>query len=205
VLAITRRKPEIAVGLLRRLDDARNNVLYSPWQAPGRFAADTGAVAPFEGSSVAQAEDWNVLDPLEGFAIDLTTGQMSLCPQIPGNWRSLSAPVFAPTFWGSLEYRPTARGGVTSLRVERLIALPAAAPTKRFSPSAGLVINRIRVPGPPQRPVDAPAIAPPFAHVSRGTTPLGVKSTRDRFGDFILEFETPVRLSAGDRLEIDVH
>ena len=205
VLAITRRKPEIGVALLRCLDEARNNVLYSPWQSPGRFAADTGEVAPFEGSSIAQAEDWNALAPMEGFAIDLTSGQLSLSPQIPGNWRSLSAPVFAPTFWGSMEYHPTARGGVTSLRIDRLIALPAATPTKRFGPSAGLVINRIRVPGPPPRPASAPAIAPPVAHVSRGTTPLGVRSTRDRYGDFILEFETPVKLSAGDRLEIDVH
>jgi hypothetical protein len=45
----------------------------------------------------------------------------------------------------------------------------------------------------------------PVAHVSRGNTPLGVRTVQDRTGDYILTFETPVALAAGDRLEIDVH
>ena len=204
-LLLTRRQPEIAVSLLRRLDEARNNLLLSPWQSPSRFWIDKGADQPLAGASLAQAVDWNVLAPLEGVAIDLGVGQLSLSPQIPGNWRSLSAPIFAPTFWGRLEFRPTARGGVTSLRIDRLIALPAATASRRLSGSAGLLLTRIRIPGPPERPGNAPAAELPVAHVSRGTAPLGVTTTRDRSGDFILIFETPVMLTAGDRLEIDLH
>jgi hypothetical protein len=204
-LDFTRRRPEAGVQLLRRLDETRNNILLSPWMSPGRFSAETGAVPPQEGASIAQAADWNILEPIEGFSLDLSTGEIALSPQIPGTWRALSAPVFAPTFWARLEFRPTARGGVTSLRVDRLIALPAATTTGRLSGSAGLIVTRVRIPGPPPRAAGAAQGEPPVAHASRGTTPLGVKTLRDKTGDFILVFETPVRLTAGDRLEIDLH
>jgi uncharacterized protein (DUF608 family) len=204
-LCFTRRQPQTAVALLRRLDETRNDVLLSPWLCPDHFSAETGAVDPAEGGGLSQSSDWSVLAPIEGFAVDLSSGQMSLCPQIPGNWRSLTAPVFTPTFWGRLEFRPSARGGVTSLRVDRLMALPAATASGRLSGSAGLLVTALRVAGPPPRPANAPPVPSPVAHVSRGTTPLGVKSARDRFGDYIITFETPVRLTAGDRLEIDLH
>jgi len=180
-------------------------VLLSPWLSPDRFTAQAGVPPPMGGAGIAQAVDWNVLGPLSGCSLDLTTGQMSISPQIPGNWRSLTAPIFAPTFWGRLEFRPTARGGVTSLRIDRLIALPAATASRRLSGSAGLLLTRVRIAGPPPRPANAPAAEAPVAHVSRGTAPLGVKSSRDRSGDYILIFETPIRLAAGDRLEIDLH
>lgn len=205
VVSITRRQPDYAVGLLRRLDDTSSNILLSPWQSPGEFSTLTGKTARFEGAQLGHAADWNLLAPLEGFAIDLNSGQFSLSPQIPGNWRSIAGPIFAPTFWGRMEFRPTARGGTVTLRIDRLIALPAATAGGRLSGSAGLLITRLRIPGPPPRPAGAPAIELPVAHVSRGTTPLGVKSIRDRSGDFILTFETPVKLTTGDRLEIDLH
>ena len=183
VVAITRRQPEIAVALLRRLDDTCSNVLLSPWLSPALFAATTGETRASEGAALTHGVDWSVLAPLEGFAIDLSTGQCAVSPQIPGNWRSIDAPVFSPTFWGRLEFHPTARGGVTVLRIDRLIALPASTPGGSPGGSSGLTISRLRIPGPPPRPVGAPAVETPVAHVSRGTTPLGVKSIRDRSGD----------------------
>ena len=204
-LSITRGRPDDAISTLRKLDDTRSNRLSSPWLAPGQFTTAGDLLAAPGGGALSQAADWSLLAPLQGFSLDLTSGEMSISPSIPGNWRSLSAPIFAPTFWGRMEYHPTARGGNTSLRIDRLIALPAATATRRLSGTAGLLITRIRISGPPPRPANAPAAEPPVAHVSRGTTPLGVKSSRTSSGDYILAFESPVILTAGDRLEIDLH
>ncbi|HLJ54986.1 MAG TPA: hypothetical protein VKT77_08085, partial [Chthonomonadaceae bacterium] len=204
-LAILARRPDAAVPLLRQLDDALDNAVQMPWQSPAAFDARTGAPDRAGGEALGHCASWTALAPLEGFAADLTTGDVVLSPQIPGNWRSIAAPIFSPTFWGRMEFRPTARGGVTSLRIDRLIALPAAVQGGRLSRASALLVTRIRVPGPPPRPAGAAPVEAPVAHVSRGTTPLGVRSARDPNGDFVLTFDTPAILTAGDRLEIDIH
>src|SRR2546429_198171 len=84
--------------------------------------------------------------------------------------------ISAPPSWGRMEFRPTARGGLTTFCIDRLIALPAATATRRLIGSAGIVLTRVRIAGPPPRPAGAPATDAPVAHVSRGSVPLGVKA-----------------------------
>jgi hypothetical protein len=204
VLSVSQRLPEAGVSLLQRLDDLQNNTLRSPWQSPLIVRTDTGQPPTPGPASMTHAADWSVLNALEGFTVDLSAGQLKLSPQIPGTWRTLRAPVFAPTFWGRLEFKPTARGGLLTFRLDRLIALIAATPSRRLSGSAGLTLNSLRIPGAPPRP-GAPAGEPPVAHVSLGITPLGVRTTTDPSGDLILIFETPLRMAVGDRLEVDLH
>ena len=63
---------------------------------------------------------------------------MTLAPNIPGTWRAFNAPVFAPTFWGRMEYRPTVHGGVTTFRLDRLIGFvttPASIRYREAGPS----------------------------------------------------------------------
>jgi len=95
-----------------------------------------------------------------------------------------------------VEFKPTARGGLLTFRLDRLIALIAATPSRRLSGSAGLVLTSLQSREP--RPVPAHRQAePPVAHVSRGQNPLGVRTIVDPSGDLILVFETPLRMAAG--------
>lgn len=216
-LAVSRHKPEFGVALLSRLDELRAGSVITPWASPDTLVqSETGLLAREVASqggealamrpqSTAHASDWTMLSAVEGFTYDLTSGQMSLAPSVPGPWRSLRAPLFTPTFWGRIEWRPRVNGGVTTLFIDRLIALPAATATRQLSGSPGIELQRIRVAGPPAKAAGALQGESPVAHVSRGTTPIGVKSAYTSSGDLVLTFETPVKLTAGDRLEVDLH
>lgn len=197
--AVGRGKPEAGVALWERLDTFRSETLRSPYQSPAYFNKKGGPNAlPL--SSLAHAADWNLLPALEGFRLDLFEGLLVLSPRIPGTWRSLTAPVFAPTFWGRLDYKPTARGGSITLRVDRLIALQAASPIGRVTGKAELALKAVRVPGPPPRP-DNPPLS---VFVSLGPNPIGHRVAPAPSGDLLITFETPLTLNAGDRLEIHV-
>ena len=215
-------QPEVGVSLLHRLDEARNTVLRSPWQYPARVRnkaeentkvkqAQLSTLNPSvhpqgrtQPSTLAVASDWNILYALQGFALDINAGRMTLAPNIPGTWRSLIAPVFAPTFWGRMEYRPTAHGGVTTFRLDRLIGFIATPALDALSNRAELTLKTLRVQGPPRRENNVlPATF--AAHVSVGTKSIGSRSVLDKDGFVTLTFDSPLTLTAGDRLEVDIH
>ena len=224
-LNIWQDQPEVGVNLLRRLDEARLTVLRSPWQYPVRVQEEkekrrkgeketqtkienqkTAMDSSFilHPSSLAVASDWNVLYALQGFALDINAGRMTLAPNIPGTWRSLVAPIFAPTFWGRMEYRPTARGGVTTFRLDRLIGFIASPALQSLRNRAELTLNTLRVQGPPRRENNAlPATF--TVHASVGTKAIGSRSVLDKDGLVTLTFDSPLTLTAGDRLEVDIH
>lgn len=198
ILAIQQDQPEAGVKLLQRLETVRANVLEVVWNTPVRFRADTGEAAPLPGGPT-QAADWNLLYALEGFAYDPGLDRMTLSPRIPGTWRTLSAPVFAPTFWGHLDFKPLVHGAQLTFRLDRFIAPPQLKPGRKSGPTR-LTLRSIRVPGLPTG-----ATAPPVVHASLGPNPLGVRTVADSSGDLIVMFATPLSLSAGDRLEVDIH
>lgn len=203
-LYITQGQETAGVALLQRLENTRNNALRSPWETPAAFQADTGRSTMPGLAGMTGAADWNLLYALEGFTADLNAGRLSLAPNLPGTWRGLSAPLFAPTFWGTVTFRPTARGGELTLRVDRLIPLASAEPPDPKSSAASLVLKSLRVPGPPPR-AESPVPDAPSAHVSLRRAPVGARAALDPTGAVIVTFESPVTLYAGDRLEIDVH
>jgi uncharacterized protein (DUF608 family) len=198
ILAIQMERPEAGVSLLQRLETVRANTLGEIWNMPVRFRADTGEIVPPTGGPT-QAADWNLLSALEGFGYDPAVDRMTLSPRIPGTWRTLSAPVFAPTFWGHLDYKPLAHGALLTFRLDRFIAPPQLKPDRK-SGLTRLILRSLRVPGLP-----AGATAPPVVHASLGPNPLGVRTVADSSGDLIVMFATPLSLSAGDRLEVDIH
>ena len=151
-------------------------------------------------TGLANAAGWNALPGVEGFHLDLHEGHLTLSPRLPGTWRSTTAPVFAPTFWGRVDYKPTARGGHLTLRVDRLIAMQAATGVQKVTGRAELALKSLRVPGPPPRP-DNPR---PAVFVSLGQNPVGHRVTLETSGDLHITFETPLTLNAGDRLEVIV-
>src|SRR5262249_29832138 len=76
ILSISQRQPEAGVALMQALNETQNNTLRSPWQSPLSFRVDTGASLTPGLSSLTHAADWNLLNALEGFTVDLSAGQL---------------------------------------------------------------------------------------------------------------------------------
>jgi uncharacterized protein (DUF608 family) len=207
VVALTLRQParaEAGVALWRHLDDQRNTQLRAPWLFPQRLP-EPGAVSYALDSDLGDAADWNLLTTIEGFAYDAIAQRMTLRPNLPGTWRTYHGPIFAPTFWADLEYKPTAHGGLLNLRIDRLLAIGEEENAKhRQFVRPELVLRSLRVPGPPLLPGGAPG-QPRAAYVSVGLRPIGCRTESDAAGNLTLTFDTPLALSTGDRLQIDVH
>ncbi len=214
-------EPETGAALLKRLDGVRSNLLRAPWQYPDQFRVGSGGtVETLSDAGLSAGADWNLLYALEGFAYDGTTQRLTLAPNIPGTWRSLTTPIFAPTFWGRLEFTPTAHGSLTNFRLDRMIGLQSTVASissanppanqssnstaKRHSQSE-LILASIRVLGPPLRAGQKSVSGLHYeAHVSRGTRALGARTVFDALGNATITFDTPVVLTPGDRLEIDI-
>ena len=175
----------------------------SPWSSPLACASENGKAQG--ASSLTHAFFWNALEAIEGFNINSLQGELNFVPHIPGDWRSLRVPIFTPTFWGSMEFKPTAKGELITFRLDRLFALPSVTPSRKFSIRAVLALSVVRIPGPPSRPAGSAPLPSPVAHVSLGRVPIGVKTFGETDGSLRLVFETPLTMSAGDRLEIDLH
>ena len=147
----------------------------------------------------------------QGFDINLQSGTLTLTMPLPGTLRSLTAPLFAPTFTGTVQYRPNAHGGITALRVDRTIVVnPLRSLKRRIGPSGAsqLVLKRVVVAGPPVRVNAAGKPVPNAAvevHVSLGSSPIGATAEELADGTVAVVFAAPLTLTTGDRLEIDVH
>ncbi|HZT42166.1 MAG TPA: GH116 family glycosyl-hydrolase [Chthonomonadaceae bacterium] len=202
-LLISQNRPGDGMALLERLEATRTESLRSPWRAPSRIRADTGVSDMPNLAGLGEAADWNILYALEGFAFDSSAGRLALAPNMPGSWRQLSAPVFAPTFRGSLQFQPLAHGGVFTFRLDRTIPIEETPPKLSLS-TPDLMLTALRVPGPsPISGMKRPAA--PEAHVSRGPNPIGGHVTLGPAGDLIVTFDAPLALAIGDILEVDFH
>ncbi len=155
-----------------------------------------------DGVGYADAAAWNAISAFAGFGYDAETAQLTLRPGIPGALRQLSSPVFAPTFWATLEYKPTVHGGMLGLRIDRLIDRGGVGFKGLNEGRSGLTLRALRVPG---RPTDAGNPAENETHVSVGRKPLGFKAVREPSGSLLLTLDTPLTLTAGDRLQVEVH
>src|SRR5262249_38374228 len=129
-------------------------------------------------------------------------GHLGLALRIPGTWRSHAAPNFARTFCSRLDYKPTPRGGNITLRVCRLIPRQGATPLARVTGKPPLVPTSFRSPGPSSTAPTRPDNPRPTVLVSLGSNPIGHRVAPAPFGDLLITFETPLTLSAGDRLEV---
>ncbi|HLK57773.1 MAG TPA: hypothetical protein VKU00_14500, partial [Chthonomonadaceae bacterium] len=188
------------LGLGELLSAATLQALPKPTSV--RSGADTTDEARLRGHT----GDWNALYRLQGFRYDGIAERLTLSPQIPGTWRTLTCPVFAPTFWGKLEFKPTAHGAVLTLRIDRVIALTEALPMHKSLGSIGgarFTLRSLRVAGLPTGAQVVPSASD--VHVSLGPNPVGCQVARDPSGDLILTFATPLTLLAGSRLEVVVH
>jgi hypothetical protein len=103
-----------------------------------------------------------------------------------------------------MEYRPTVHGGLTTFRLDRLIGFVTTPANSVLRSRAELTLKTLRVLGPP-RHQDNTLPMQFTAHVSLGQKPIGCRATLDATGFVTLAFDSPLALTAGDRLEVDIH
>ncbi|KAG8526088.1 uncharacterized protein KY384_000080 [Bacidia gigantensis] len=192
---IAQNKPEAGLAALTMRDAARDAAGLSPWV---RLEASPGNVAAAKQNSVpslAQAGAWQILDALTGFVYDPKTAQMTLNPNLPGTWRSLVAPIFRTTFQGRMEYRPTAHGGLTTFRLDRLVVSAPSGSDRKTQANGQLLIAALRVPAPPRAD-----LSPTTVHVSVRQESLGFHLTPEpATNTLLITLDTP--LDAQERAE----
>lgn len=204
-VAIQSGSPETGIALIERLTTARGARLGLLWQSPLRYRADTGDYSLPFAASLTHGVDWNLSYALAGFVWDRRAGSLTLAPQIPGPWRSLSLPLFTPSFWAQFSFKPTARGGLYSLRIDRLLPAVPVGSARRSPPApAQVLLQSVRLLGLPS-PAGARPGSAPRVHVTKGQSPIGFRLTRAAGGELLLNLEAPLSLAVGDRLEIEVH
>lgn len=167
----------------------------SPWHTLTRTTKENSVSR----MHLAQAADWYFLQSLCGFRYQGENQQLTLKPRLPGTWRSLLAPIFTPTFWGRVEFKPRARGGLITFRLDRLLTAPESVIVGRGASGPSLRVQTLQISGTQPGVLTAPDI-----RVSLGQTPLGHRVTTSPSGELILTLETPLTLAAGDRLEVDL-
>lgn len=190
--------PDEALALLARIDRALVERIQRPWQPPLWVQADTGTSSA-ESSGLAGASSWSLLYALAGFGLDIPAGRLILAPRLPRDLKALSLPLFAPTFWGWLEYRTSRIRDVLVFHLDRMMPAPPG-PTSTAAPGifpsatgAGLLLKQVILPG------IAGDTPPVIAAIGRSPAPG--KVSRDLRGRLVFTFDAPVRLTAGQRLE----
>lgn len=167
--------------------------------------------AAINDSGLAQAAVWDLLNRVDGYSVDLQDASLNLTTPIPGTWRSLMAPVFSATFVGRTEFKPTAHGGVLTLRIDRTITLSPVRGYRRRAGATGgpqLSITKLHVAGPPPTN-DAGGAVPTLStidvHVSLGSNPIGCTVAMEPDSTLLLTFASPLKLLTGDLLQVEVH
>jgi len=184
---ITRGRADAGIALADRVDQALW-AAGTPWRAPLRL--DPAGAAAAGRAHMTGGASWAIPCALLGFGLDLPAGRMALAPRLPSGWRQLSAPIFAPTFWAWVSWRPHLRRADLSLRFDRF--LPVAGRSARRQQGAGIMLSEFLLPD------LGPAME---AAASLGRSPAPGTLRRDAQGRPLFQFTPPIRLTAGQRLE----
>lgn len=196
-LLALRGRPDAGLAWMQRIDHALVERARSPWQVPLWLRADNGQSVEM-GQHLSAPASWHYLYALTGFSLDLPQARMTLAPRLPTPWKSLTVPLFAPGFWAWMDWRPGPTRARLAFRLDRMIptagtilqALTAASTPQE---GAGLVLRQIVLPN--------PGFGSPQVTASLGRAPAPGKVTPDAQGRLLFTFETPIKLTAGQRVE----
>jgi hypothetical protein len=150
------------------------------------------------GASLSPAS-WCMLNALLGFTEDLPSGTLKLAPTLPAKAKSLVAPLFAPTFWASLDYRQSLTSSRLTFRLERIMPAnpPHMEPKITAKPgettAANLVLKQVILPERPGRRTTE-------VTASAGRSPVPGHFARRHDGQLLFTFASPLSLPVGQSL-----
>jgi len=188
---------DTGLALMQKIDRMIVEQARSPWNISLLFRADTGQPAGMR-RHIAAPASWFCFYALLGLALDLPQARLTLAPHLPTGWKTLSAPLFAPGFWAWMDYRPGPARTRLTFRLDRFIptggtVAQAIAAVTTPQEGAGLVLRQVVLPDTGE--------APPQVMASLGRAPVPGKATRLAPGRLLYTFDSPIKMTAGQRLE----
>lgn len=191
-LAVQEGPPESVLPLLDRLNEL-TAISRSPWRAPLTFNSSTGKPEG-AGNHMANPSTWLFLQGLEGFNLNAAERRLVLTPHVPSFWKQLSAPVFTPTIAGWMTYIPGARRSRLLFRVDRYF--PGGMSTSTGNTPPGIVISQVVL--------SSPGAQLPEVTASVNRSPAPGKLTRLDSDRILYTLNSPVTLTAGERIELEI-
>lgn len=144
---------------------------------------------------------WNIPITMTGLHLDIPNQSAAIFPSIPGEWRVLDCPIFAPTFVGRIHYAPGIHGPEIELNIDTVLPLSTgAAISHLFSHTAAFSLKTLSIPGPLLVTDSASSTFNVF--ISLNHHPLAYKFKLMPNKTVQIQFSAPVPLSTGDMLEI---
>jgi hypothetical protein len=198
-------------GLLRILDVYTFQAGISEVRKHKEFGQANGINMFSVGSRFTDCSSWYYLYALEGFSLNLPEGRMILAPKLGAGMKSLSAPIFAPTFWATMDYRPTAGGMRLNFRLDRM--MPLAEVTLERKPKAPQAQKQAVNSNPmasgasfnlKEIVLPSSGSANPMVSASIGRAPIPGKASKDAQGRLLFTFDTPIQMTAGQQLEFNI-
>jgi hypothetical protein len=183
--------PQAAIDIIRKLSTAAE-LNGEAWSGSAARALD-GGTAVSHGSAFGACSVWNVLRAFEGFRIDRSQRRLYFTPHLSPDVHLLTAPVFAPGFMGTLEYRPGPRRSYLSFTLDRVV--PTGSKPSGLQQGPGLEIGQLVLPPLPDK-TDV------FAGIGKAVVPG--KTSVDSRGRTVYTFEAPIKMGAGERLDINI-
>lgn len=148
--AISRGFPDEGVGLLRRAYETVWGLNHDPFGQSLFYDSATGREAGWRSHMTAFGA-WDALAALSGFQVDVPRRTLFIDPRVPSSMHGeFHGPVFAPGFWGWVDYSDVT--GTGSLTIRRAIGGPDGAPlqferiARRVGPDGRAVGGQVQIP-----------------------------------------------------------
>lgn len=148
--------------------------------------------------ALAGPGSWQVLDALAGTRFDVAEERLFVLPSRVANTPEVRLPVFAPTYWATVDRKDGSSGEVVSFQLDRVLpglgtGRGRTSVLSETPPSAGLDIREVVL---PRRQSGGSEVM-----ARRGTAPLAGNAHPDALGRVVFVFDPPVHLVTGQRLE----
>lgn len=177
---------------------SHNPDLSLAWLLGLRTLSPAASSTSRQGDSASPAS-WSMLNALIGFAADLPSGSLRLAPSLPAKAKSLVAPLFAPTFWASLDYRLSLTSARLTFRLERIMPANPVRKEQKTGANPGevtaadLVLRQVILPERPGRTTTE-------VTASAGRSPVPGHFGRRQDGQLLFTFASPLSLAVGQSL-----
>ena len=151
---------------------------------------------------------WSMLDAFSGFDYDVPQACLTLTPHASDKVRAWRAPIFAPKFWGSVEYQPGDNIHKVIFRLDRLMPTSSIALEKRPSSPVSQSNQKPAVVSGAMVVIKSVQLnshgSKTKVTASLGRAPLLGKVSAINGAVVTFTFDTPLELVSGQRIEFVV-